>query len=101
MNSSSKLSLHNKLILYKAILKPRWTYGVELWGSAKPANIQRIQSFQFEVLRTILNAPWYVSNHTTSNDLNIPTVSEVIKTNVLVDTIYRMLHDPERVLRKD
>lgn len=78
MNSSSKLSLQNKINIYKVILKPTWTYGVELWGSAKPANIQRIQSFQSKVLRTILNAPWYVSNHTTHNDLNIPTVTEVI-----------------------
>jgi hypothetical protein len=26
----------NKVLLYKAILKPIWTYGIELWGCAKP-----------------------------------------------------------------
>jgi hypothetical protein len=51
MNNSSKLvSLQNKLTVYKAILKPTWTYGVELCVSGKPPNIER-------VLRTILNAP--------------------------------------------
>jgi len=29
-----RLSLENKLLVYKAILKPIWTYGVQLWGSA-------------------------------------------------------------------
>jgi len=28
----SLLSLDNKLLIYKAILKPIWTYGVQLWG---------------------------------------------------------------------
>jgi hypothetical protein len=27
---NSKLSLNNKLLLYKAILKPVWTYGIHL-----------------------------------------------------------------------
>jgi len=29
-----QLSLVNKLLVYKAILKPIWTYGVQLWESA-------------------------------------------------------------------
>jgi hypothetical protein len=32
----SKLSLENKLIIYKHILKPTWTYGIKLWGCSKP-----------------------------------------------------------------
>jgi hypothetical protein len=28
---NSSLSLHNKLLLYKQILKPLWTYGIQLW----------------------------------------------------------------------
>jgi hypothetical protein len=55
-----------------------WTYGIELWGSAKPSNIARIQTFQSKVLRTILDAPWYVSNHTLHQDSNLPTVLDDI-----------------------
>jgi hypothetical protein len=33
---NSKLSLENKILLYKTIIKPTWTYGVE-FGDA-PAN---------------------------------------------------------------
>jgi len=28
----SPLSLENKLLIYKTVLKPVWTYGIELWG---------------------------------------------------------------------
>lgn len=29
---NSKLSVHNKLMLYKQILNPVWTYDIQLWG---------------------------------------------------------------------
>ncbi|KAL1123050.1 hypothetical protein AAG570_002138 [Ranatra chinensis] len=80
LNRKSKLTTHNKLTIYKSILKPTWTYGIELWGSAKKSNINKIQSFQSKTLRTILDAPWYVSNRTIHSDLNIPTVYKVAQT---------------------
>ena len=75
----SKLSLDNKLTLYKTILLPSSTYGIEVWGSAKASNIVRIQRFQSKVLRSILDAPWYVSNLTIHTDLNIPFITDLIK----------------------
>jgi hypothetical protein len=38
MNKKSKISVGNTLTIYKAILKPVWIYGVELWGCSKPSN---------------------------------------------------------------
>ncbi|KAL1116604.1 hypothetical protein AAG570_005076, partial [Ranatra chinensis] len=76
LHRRSKLSLDNKLTIYNMILKPTWTYGIGLWGSAKKGNIDRMQSFQSKVLRTILNVPWYASNRTIHHDLNIPYVHE-------------------------
>jgi len=65
---NSPLSLENKTLIYKTILKPVWTYGIELWGCAnKP-----------KLLRTITNAPWYVTNHALHTDLHIPYVHTVI-----------------------
>ncbi|KAL1123068.1 hypothetical protein AAG570_002156 [Ranatra chinensis] len=58
LKRNSKLSTENKLTLYNAILKPTRAYGVEVWGSAKKSNLDRIQAFQSKVLRTILDAPW-------------------------------------------
>jgi len=58
----SQLSLENKLLVYKAILKPIWTYGVQLWGSASNSNIDILERFQSKVLRIITDAPWCVPN---------------------------------------
>ena len=46
------------LLIYKTIIKPMWTYGLELWGSAKPSNTKRIQTLQSLILRKITNAPF-------------------------------------------
>jgi hypothetical protein len=45
LGRKSKLSLENKTLMYtyKCILKPIWTYGIQLWGCAKPLNIKIIQ----------------------------------------------------------
>lgn len=78
LNSKSQLSLENKLLIYKVILKPIWTYGIQLWGSACTSNIEILQRFQSKTLRTITNAPWYVSNNIIHNDLYIKTVKSEI-----------------------
>ena len=70
----SPLSLNNKLLIYKAILKPAWTYGIELWGRASPSNIAKIQRYQSKLLRLITNAPWFVTNQTLHQDLCIEKV---------------------------
>jgi hypothetical protein len=44
------LSAHNKLVLCNLILKPVWTYGIQLWGCTKLSNIAIIQRFQNKVL---------------------------------------------------
>ena len=73
----SPLSLENKLLIYKTVLKPVWTYGIELWGCATKSNIAVIQRYQSKLLRTITNAPWYVSNQTLHSDLHTPHVRTV------------------------
>lgn len=78
IGKNSQLTLENKLIIYKAILKPIWSYGVELWGCSKPSNIKILQTFQSKTLRAMVNAPWYVSNATIHEDLKVPLIKETI-----------------------
>lgn len=73
----SQLSVKNKLLIYKVILKPIWTYGIQLWSTASNDNLEIIQRFQSKALGTIVNAPSYVSNNTLNRDLHIMTVKEV------------------------
>ena len=74
--------LENKLLIYKTVLKPVWTYGIELWGCASKSNIEIIQRYQSKLLRTMINAPWYVSNHTLHTDLRIPYVRTVFQERI-------------------
>jgi hypothetical protein len=53
----SPLSVENKLLIYKTVLKPVWTYGIELWECATKSSIAVIQRYQSKLLRTITNAP--------------------------------------------
>jgi hypothetical protein len=53
----SKLTIDNKLLINKQILKPVWQYGAQLWGCSKPSNINIIQRFQNRVLQGIVDAP--------------------------------------------
>jgi hypothetical protein len=47
----SKLSTSNEPLLYNAILKPIWTYGIQLWGTASASNIETLERFHSKTLR--------------------------------------------------
>lgn len=82
LNRNSQMSLESKILVYKCIIKPIWTYGLQLWGTAAKSNIDILQRFQSKTLRLIVNAPWYVKNEHIHRDLKIPTVQEEIITNL-------------------
>ena len=42
------------------------------------SHINKIETMQAKILRTIVNAPWYVRNEDIRRDLGIPTVKEEI-----------------------
>ena len=66
---NSSLSLRDKLIIHKQILKPVWTYSIQLWGCTKQTNIDIIQRFQNNVLRHMVNAVSTEAEHLdVSND---------------------------------
>ncbi|PNF15989.1 hypothetical protein B7P43_G04621, partial [Cryptotermes secundus] len=76
--------LHDHLILVEAWLN-KWKIkvhtNIELWGGASKSNIAIIQRVQSKILRSITNAPGYVSNRTPHTDLKTPYVTEVIQEN--------------------
>jgi hypothetical protein len=78
LRRSSRLSLPNKFLLYKTILKPIWTYGIQLWGTASTSNIEILERFQSKALHIIVDASWYVPNNHIHRDLQISSVKEEI-----------------------
>ena len=75
-------SIENKLLLYKAVMEPTRSYGIELWGCASKSNTVMLPRSQSKILRAITNAPCYVTNHKLHTDFNIPYVSDVIHARI-------------------
>jgi hypothetical protein len=46
LGRKSKLSIKNKLLIYKVILKPIWTYGIQLLGTTSNSNIEILKRLQ-------------------------------------------------------
>jgi hypothetical protein len=106
LGRKSQLSLSNKLLLYKTILKPIWTYCIQLWGTASTSNIEIPERFQSKALHMIVDAPWYVPYTFIRRGLQIPSVKEEIShyssrysarlTAHLNDILLTLLEQPER-----
>jgi hypothetical protein len=79
LGHQSKLTTICKLFAYKVVLKPIWTYGLQLWDTASTSNIEILEIFQSKTLRMITDAPWYVTNALLRRDLHIPSVKEEIQ----------------------
>jgi len=71
MGRRPALSIHNKLMVYEQILKPVWTYDMQLWGCTKQSNTDIIQRFQNKVLRNIIDALWDIKNGDLQMDLQM------------------------------
>ena len=67
-----KLSLENKISIYKGMIKPVWTYSIQLCDQQQLP----ILLFYNKIIQTITNAPEYVTNNQLHNDLNILGVEE-------------------------
>lgn len=75
----SRLGLGSKRLIYLSIIKPSWTYGIQIWGTAKKSNRDVIQRAQNQALRCIASAPWFVANEMLHRDLQMDTVEATIK----------------------
>ena len=84
MGRYSAPSVYNKLMLYQQVLKPVWTYAIQLWGCTGQSNRNIIQRFQNRILRGIVDAAWYIRNDNLHKDLDVETVDSVIKSMLKV-----------------
>jgi hypothetical protein len=78
LGRNSELSIHNKIILFKQVIRPVWSYAIQLWGCASDSNIEVIQRYQNKVLKCIVNTPRYFQNSDLHCDLGIEMVTDII-----------------------
>ena len=79
MGRHTPLDISCKRLLYIQIVEPIWTYGLQLWGCAKPSNRDLIQAKQSIILRIITDAYRYSRNADIHNDLKMKFVEDVIR----------------------
>ncbi|GFS88730.1 RNA-directed DNA polymerase from mobile element jockey [Trichonephila clavipes] len=75
----SKLSRHNKLLIYTLILKPLLTYASPVWGHAAKTNINLLETSQNVIIRQICNAHWYMRNKDIRIACNVPTLRKTFR----------------------
>lgn len=73
-----KLYLKTKLLIYETIITSIWSYGVQIWGPAKPSDIRPILTLQNNGLQLITGTAWYIRNASLNKDLNITTIKELV-----------------------
>ncbi|GFW25890.1 RNA-directed DNA polymerase from mobile element jockey [Trichonephila clavipes] len=88
---NSPLSLENKVILYKQVLRPIITYASPVWGAAAATHMKKIQVIQNKILRLITNAPWYFRNDNIHYDLHMEPISSYITT--LARNVFRSIEN--------
>lgn len=57
LNRKSKLTIDNKKIIFKAVIRPLMMYGCPVWGSAATSHISKLQVLQNRALKTIFRLP--------------------------------------------
>jgi len=74
LKPTSKLSLGNKDLLFKAIVVPSMTYCIQLWGMVSDSIVMKVQRVPNRALLMIADAPWYIRNDALTIDLHFPSV---------------------------
>lgn len=78
LGKRSKLSLNNKILLYKSMIRPIWTYGSQMWACAASSNLKIIERTQNKILRQMAGARWYERNADIRSELGIEEMDSYI-----------------------
>ncbi|GFU99731.1 probable RNA-directed DNA polymerase from transposon BS [Trichonephila clavipes] len=74
----SKLSLKNRLLVYKQYVRPLLLYGCVIWGSAGNVHIDNLQRLQNRALRTIARAPGFLPIYILHEELRVKPIHTII-----------------------
>jgi hypothetical protein len=78
ISRNSALSVDNKLLLYKAVIRPSWSYGCPIYGSAAATNLKRLQIAQNKVLKMCQNLHWRTNTDNVHKLAGVEKVNEHI-----------------------
>jgi hypothetical protein len=79
LHRRSGLSIRNRVLLYKQLIRPMMDYACPIWRSAACSHPRKLQVIQSKCLRIATGAPWYMSNVQINEDLRVPFFAEHIR----------------------
>jgi hypothetical protein len=74
----SKMSIKNKLVLYKSVVLPTMIYASVAWGHVSETQLHKLQVIQNQFLRRAFNAPWFVRNDQLHREAKLPMLKELL-----------------------
>jgi len=76
----SGLSIRNRILLYKQLLRPVMEYADTVWWSTSQFHIRKLQVLQSKCLQIATNACWYIGTKQIHDDVGVyclPTTSDL------------------------
>lgn len=76
----SNLSVYNKIIIYKSMLRPMRANGIQIWAVPnhhRPKQYSYIRIHRNPPFFSLYFSPWYVSNHSLHKDTNIEIINKI------------------------
>lgn len=78
LNRKSKMSIENKLMIYKVALRPIFTYAAPVIHGAARTNKKKLQILQNKTLRMCLNKPWHYNTEDLHQEAGIEMVDDFL-----------------------
>ncbi|ERL86370.1 hypothetical protein D910_03778 [Dendroctonus ponderosae] len=78
LHQKSKLTLKNKTLLYKQVIRSQISYAAPIISQTSKKTIAKLQTFQNKILRRMIRPPWYVRNSQIHANLQIETVQQFV-----------------------
>lgn len=75
LHRKSKLSVDNKILLFKTALRPIYTYACPLYSSIAKTHLLKVQRLQNKILKMILDLPWHTSTTLLHDENDIELVN--------------------------
>lgn len=80
INNHSKITIENAKLIYTTVIRPLMLYACPVWINAAKTNIHKLQVIQNKFLRTITNAPWFITNKQLHKEIQIkPIIHHITK----------------------
>ena len=93
IGNDSRMSLRNKTLLYKQVVRPMLTYGAVAWGTAAKSHIHKLQVIQNKFVSISANAPRHTNSRRLQEEVGIPPIKSYIR-ELCIKQIHRAeLHE--------